>query len=147
MKEFVEAFGSLLPVNVPLAPLVNFSKDLGGCLGSTPEIACLVIRLSRPPSHRRRATHPRPRRLQNKGNPPGHRRLHPDFEIPSDFLSLAAALTLTFQREPVAATVHAEVDIQGEMHDWEKAIAASRHYSTASPPAIPWSSNEVRIRA
>jgi hypothetical protein len=32
-EEFVEGLGSLLPVKVPLTPLMNFSKDLGGRLG------------------------------------------------------------------------------------------------------------------
>jgi len=43
---------------------------------------------------------------------------------------------LTFHCQPAAVTVHAEVDIQGQMFDWEKAPAASHNCSTASPRAF-----------
>ena len=39
---------------------------------------------------------------------------------------------LTFHCQPAAVTVHAEVDIQGQMFDWKKTTAASHNCSTAS---------------
>jgi hypothetical protein len=120
-EEFVEVFGKLLPVQVPLAPLMNFSKDLGGRLGihtgksraesySRPAGQVIVAALCT---------------LARDGYKIQEARQATDgcvliCEIPSDFFSLAATLMLMFRREPSAMSVQAEVDIQGQMFDWGK---------------------------
>ena len=119
-EEFVEGFSSLLPMKVPLAPLMNFSRDLGGRLGihtgksRSEQYACpagqvIVAALCT---------------LARDGYKIKEARQATDgcvliCEIPSDFFSLAATLILTFHCEP-AVTVLAEVDIQGQMFDWGK---------------------------
>ncbi|HMD49866.1 MAG TPA: hypothetical protein VKG79_12235 [Bryobacteraceae bacterium] len=120
-EEFVEGFGKLLPVQVPLAPLMNFSKDLGGRLG-------IHTGKSRAESYARPAGQVIVAALctlARDGYKIQEARQATDgcvliCEIPSDFFSLAATLMLAFHREQSAVSVHAEVDIQGQMFDWGK---------------------------